>query len=444
MVGAFDRRRGAFITVLRYLIAIVILAGLAAGGWYAWKAYNEPPADAGGQQAGGFAIPVDAVPVRQADLLRTVQAVGTLVADEEVTIRPEISGILTAIAFEEGQRIEKDAVLFSLDSQILQAELDQAKASLALSQANYDRALSLAERGSGTQRAKDEAQAALLNDQAAVVLAEQRLAKTVISAPFEGVLGLRHVSIGDYVVAGDEMVTLSAIDQLKADFRIPELFLAEVNVGQELNITADALPGQTFEGKVYAIDPQVDVSGRALVIRARLDNPDGKLRPGLFARIDVVLERRANALLLPESAIVPTKQGQTVFRITDGAAEVVTVTTGLRRKGEIEILSGLNVGDMVVIGGQLKLRPGAPVQVVGPAPAAPAGGAPTDGGADGQQGGTDEGDEAQEDATQGGGTQGGGAQGGGTEGGTEGGSTGGSSTGGGATGGGATGSGSGG
>lgn len=374
--------------MLRYLIALVILAALAAGAWYGWQAYNAPPEGGGGQQGGGFAIPVDAVAVRQADLLRTVQAVGTLVADEEVAIKPEISGIVTAIAFGEGQRVSEGAVLFSLDAQILEAELKQAKASLELSQANYDRAKALAARGSGTQRAEDEALAALLNDQAAVALAETRLAKTVISAPFEGVVGLRSVSIGDYVVEGEAMVTLSAIDQLKADFRIPELFLAEVHVGMELNITADALPGQTFQGAVYAIDPRVDVSGRALVIRARLDNPDGKLRPGLFARIDVVLERRPNALLVPESAIVPTKQGPTVFVVKEGVAQIAAVQTGLRRKGDVEILSGLAVGDLVVTGGQLKLRPGVPVQVVGQAPA----GGGQGGGGTGESGGGQAGD----------------------------------------------------
>ena len=384
--------------MLRYLIALVILAALAGAAWWAWKSFTEPPQEAGGQQGGGFAIPVDAVVVRQADLLRTVEAVGTLVADEEVTIRPEISGIITAISFDEGQRVVKDAVLFSLDSDILQAELDQAKASLELSQANYNRAKELAARGSGTQRAEDEALAALLNDRAAVALGEARLAKTIIAAPFEGVLGLRSVSVGDYVVEGEEMVTLRAIDELKADFRIPELFLAEVRVGQELNITADALPGESFTGEVYAIDPQVDVSGRALVIRARLGNPEGKLRPGLFARIDVVLERRANALLVPESAIVPTKQGPTVFRVKDGVVEIAMVETGLRRRGEVEILSGLAAGDTVVTGGQLKLRPGVPVQVVGQPPA-------------GAQGGAAEGSGTQDGGAEGGGSTGGSSEG---------------------------------
>jgi len=395
--------------VLRYLIALLILAGLAFGAWWAWQTYMVKPEDQGGQQAGGFAVPVDAIAVRRADLLRTVEAVGTLVADEEVVIRPEISGIVTSIEFTEGQEVAQGTVLFRLDAKILQAELDQARASLALSQANYDRAQELASRGSGTQRARDEALAALLNDQAAVALAESRLAKMVIAAPFEGVLGLRNVSVGDYVVEGEAMVTLRAIERLKADFRIPELFLAEVKLGQELNITADALPGQSFRGEVYAIDPQVDVSGRALVIRARLDNPEGKLRPGLFVRIDVVLERRAGALLVPESAIVPSKQGSTVYRVKDGIADLVPVETGLRRKGEVEVLSGLAEGDMVVTGGQLKLRPGAPAQVVNqPPPATPAEG---EGDGDTQDGQSQDG-QSQDGQSQGGQSQGGQSQGG--------------------------------
>jgi len=398
--------------VLRYLIALLILAALAAGGWWAWKTFLAKPEETAGGPQGGFAVPVEAVAVRQGDLLRTVEAVGTLVADEEVVIRPEIPGIITAISFAEGQRISAGAVLISLDAQILQAELDQARASLELSHANYERAEELASRGSGTQRARDEARAELLNDQAALALAEARLAKTIIVAPFEGVLGLRSVSVGDYVTVGEALVALSAIDNLKADFRIPELFLAEVKVGQELRITADALAGEVFEGEVYAIDPQLDVSGRALLIRARLSNPGDVLRPGLFARIDVVLERRANALLVPESAIVPTKQGSTVFRIKEGVVEIAPVETGLRRRGEVEILSGLAVGDLVVTGGQLKLRPGAPVQVVGQAQPGAAGGE----GAQPEGGGTEGGAGQPEGGTEGGG-QGSGQGSGGSSGG---------------------------
>ncbi len=352
----------------RYLIALIVLAGLAAGAWYAWTQYLAEDEQAG-QQQGGFAVPVDAAPVRKDTLLRTVEAVGTLAANEQVTLRPEIGGLVTQINFTEGQPVEKDAVLFKLDDVILQAELDQVKASLELSQSTYDRAAELLRRGSGTVAARDEALAQLTNDKAALALAEARIAKTVIKAPFGGVIGLRNVSVGDYVAVGDNLVTLSDIEELKVDFRIPELFLAEVATGQELTVRVDALPGENFTGEVFAIDPQVDVNGRALVIRATLANPEGRLRPGLFARVDVVLERRPGALLLPEAALMPTKEGQTVFRVVEGVVELVPVEIGLRRKGEVEVLSGLSEGDIVVTGGQLKLRPGVPVMVPGQQPA---------------------------------------------------------------------------
>lgn len=368
----------------RYLIALIALAGLAYGAWWAWTTFLQEPPAAGGQQ-GGFALPVDAAATRKDTVLRTVEAVGTLVANEQVTIRPEIAGIVTLINFTEGKEVERDAILFALDDTILQAELEQVKASLELSQSTYDRAAELLRRGSGTVAARDEALAQLTSDRQQLQLAEARLEKTVLDAPFTGVVGLRSVSLGDYVSVGEAMVTLSDLDTLKIDFRIPELFLAEVSVGQELNVRVDALPGETFTGEVFAIDPQVDVNGRALVIRASLDNPEGRLRPGLFARVDVVLERRPDSLLVPEAALVPTRDGQTVFRVVDGKVEIVPVTIGLRRDGEVEVTSGLAEGDVVVTGGQLKLRPGAEVMVPelsgqGQQPAAPAEGGEAEGG----------------------------------------------------------------
>jgi len=353
----------------RNLIALVVLAGLAAGAWWGWKTYIAPPEEAaGGEAPGGFAVPVDAAVVKRATILRRIEAVGTLAANEEVTLRPEIAGVITAINFVEGQRVLAGTVLFRLDDVILQAELEQAQASLALSEQNYSRAAELLERGSGTVRARDEALSALRFDQAALALAQARIGKTVIKTPFTGVLGLRSVSIGDYVAQGEAMVTLQDIDRLKVDFRVPELFLSEVSVDQELRVRVDALPGEDFAGAVFAIDPQVDVNGRALVIRATLENPDGRLRPGLFARVDVVLERRADALLVPEAALMPSKEGQAVFRVAEGVAELVAVTIGLRQGGEVEILSGLAEGDIVVVGGQLKLQPGVPVMLPEAAP----------------------------------------------------------------------------
>lgn len=362
----------------RNLISLVVLAALAAGAWYGWKLWNAPPEGGDGGMQGGFAVPVDAAKTRKDTVLRTIEAVGTLTSNESATLRAEQAGAIVEIAFTEGQRVAEDALLLRIDDVLLQAELQQAQASLALSEANYERAAALAERGSGTQRARDEALSALRFDQAAVALAEERIKKTRITAPFAGVLGLRSVSIGDYVAVGEALVTLQDIDVLKIDFRVPELFLTEVHLGQELRIRVDAIAGRDFSGTVYAIDPQVDVNGRALVIRATLPNPDGLLRPGLFARVDVILERRDSALLIPEAALMPTKEGQFVFKVTEGAAEMVPVKIGLRQNGEVEVLEGLAEGDIVVTGGQLKLQTGVPVglppELAPPAEAQPQGG----------------------------------------------------------------------
>ena len=260
----------------RYLIALIALAGLAYGAWWAWTNFLQEPPPAGGQQ-GGFALPVDAAATRKDTVLRTVEAVGTLVANEQVTIRPEIAGIVTLINFTEGQEVERDTILFALDDTILQAELEQVKASLELSQSTYDRAAELLRRGSGTVAARDEALAQLTSDRQQLQLAEARLEKTVLDAPFAGVVGLRSVSLGDYVSVGEAMVTLSDLDTLKIDFRIPELFLAEVSVGQELNVRVDALPGEEFRGEVARISPLLDAQTRTAQAEIVIPNEEGRL-----------------------------------------------------------------------------------------------------------------------------------------------------------------------
>lgn len=357
----------------RNLTALLVLAGLAGGAWWVWTTYlqkqEQPPGE-----FGGFAMPVDAAEVRRDLVLRSVEAVGTLRANEQVTLRPEIAGYVEEITFNEGESVTAGTVLIKIDDEILQAELTQAEASFALSQQNYERADRLQQQGSGTTRARDEALAELRTNEAILALARTRVRKTLIAAPFAGILGLREVSVGEYVSVGEALVTLQDIETIKVDFRVPELYLAEVRLGQELGVRVDALPAETFSGTVYAIDPQVDINGRALVIRATLPNRTGALRPGLFARVDLILERHENALLIPEAALVPTKDGNFVYRVVEGTATLTPVKIGIRQGAEIEILDGLSDGDVVVTGGQLKLQDGMPVSLPDAAPAAGSGG----------------------------------------------------------------------
>jgi membrane fusion protein (multidrug efflux system) len=183
-------------------------------------------------------------------------------------------------------------------------------------------------------------------------------------APFSGIVGLRHVSVGEYITAGQALVNLEAIDPVKADFRVPEKFLPAIRVGQTIRIKIDAFPDASFEGKVYAIDPKLDVSGRSLLVRALVPNNDQRLRPGLFARVTVLLQLKEDALSVPEQAIVPQGDSQFVYKIVDGKVKLTKVVIGTRREGRVEIVEGLAVGDEVVTAGQLKIRDGSAVSVV--------------------------------------------------------------------------------
>ena len=311
------------------------------------------------------AVPVEASKVVAAPLSEQVTAIGTLLSDEAVTISSEIAGRLKEIHFEEGQPVEKGALLFSLDDSVYRAQLDDASAKLKLAAQTNKRTSTLFSNKYATAQSADEAASNLAVNTAAVELARVQLDKTRITAPFAGIVGLRHVSAGEYITAGQALVNLEAIDPVKADFRVPEKFLPAIRVGQTIKIKVDAFPEDSFEGRVYAIDPRLDVAGRSLLVRAMVPNRDQRLRPGLFARVTVLLQLKEDALSVPEQAIVPQGESQFVFKIVDGKAKLTKVKIGTRRDGRVEIVEGLTAGDQVVTAGQLKIRDGSPVTIVG-------------------------------------------------------------------------------
>jgi membrane fusion protein (multidrug efflux system) len=361
------------------LLAGVVAAALAAGGAGAWF-YGERSGEAGGSaaaddQAQPEAVAVEARPVSLGTVSNEVSAVGTLRSNEAVVIRPEIDGRVTEIHFDEGAPVDQGQLLFSFDDQVPRAELADAEANLALSERNYQRAMELYRRGAGTGRSVDETRASLQSDRAKVDLAKARLDKTRIVAPFAGIVGLRRVSIGDYVSSGDDLVTLASIDPIKVDFRIPERFLSNLHPGQELGVEVDAFPGRTFRGQVFAVDPQIDANGRSIALRAEVPNAERLLRPGLFSRIRLVLDVRDNAITIPEEAIVPQGEQRFVYTVVGEHAVKTRVTLGHRGPGWVEVTSGLKGGDVVVTAGQLRIRDGATVEVVAPTMAAPGAGA---------------------------------------------------------------------
>jgi membrane fusion protein (multidrug efflux system) len=376
----------------------VLAVALAAFGGY-WFGHRDAPGVAatpaaqapgkagpggGGGPPGGGGVSVNVVKVATAKLPTSITAVGSLRSDESVTVRPEVAGRIAEILFQEGQRVTKGALLVRLDPSINEAELQQARANLKLAKSKFDRAVDLAKSNFISGQARDEAENNLRVAEAAVQLADAKLAKTRIVAPFSGIIGLRSVSRGDYVKEGQDIVNLESIDPLKVDFRVPEIYLRQVQVGQALQVSLDALREATYEGRVFAINPLVDAAGRSIVIRAQVKNQDAALRPGMFARVRLITSDSQDTLVVPEQVIVPQGDEQYVFRVQDGKAVRVKVVVGQRREGQVEIVSGLTAGDVVVSAGQLKLRDGVPVTILdanGAAAAASAGPPPKANGA---------------------------------------------------------------
>ncbi|MEK7245236.1 MAG: efflux RND transporter periplasmic adaptor subunit [Pseudomonadota bacterium] len=340
-----------------------VRAGLSALGLGA--AAPAPVASAGGAP---FGVPVEIAKALSAPLAETVRAVGTLRSDESVIVRPEIPGRIVETPFAEGQVVAKGALLFRIEDNILKAELVEAEAAYNLSRQNNVRARELMEKGAGTARARDEAFARMEMDKARVDLARARLATTRIQAPFAGIAGLRKVSVGDYVVPGQDLVNLESIDTIKLDFRIPERYLGQLAVGQKVSADMDAFPGRVFDGQVFAIDPRIDEAGHSIAIRATLSNPDRVLRPGLFARVGLMVRERTSSIAIPEQAIMPRGDKFFIYKVVDGKAALTPVEIGRRASGRVEITRGLEAGEEVVVAGQLKLQDGAPVQAAGPGP----------------------------------------------------------------------------
>jgi membrane fusion protein (multidrug efflux system) len=340
---------------------------LAVGAGAFWYLHVGPEAEQGqgaAAQQAPAAIAVEVAEVEVGQVVDAMTVTGNLRSDESADVSAEIEGRVDGVHFTEGQKVERGDLLFTLDDAVYRAELATAEANLELSRRNNERAIELLERNAGTVRARDEAQAQLAIDEADVDLARARLEKTRITAPFAGVVGLREVSVGGYVSPGHVLVNLEDIDPIKVDFPVPERALSAVEVGQPIEVAVTAWPDRTFEGEVYAIDPRIDPQGRSIAIRARIDNRDHLLRPGLFATVRLITARRDEALLVPEQAIFAQMGKPVVYKVVDGVARLTEVTLGGRRVGQAEITAGLQAGDVVVTAGQLKLQDGAAVRLI--------------------------------------------------------------------------------
>jgi len=355
------------------LVLAAVTAAAAGGYWLGGGRFDRVPQREAAQRDAGAAAPpakaaaapaaVEVSAVEAVSLPQTITAVGSLRSDESVMLRPEVAGRITAILFKEGEPVRKGQTLVRLDAAIPAADLRQAKANLTLAEARYRRTVELAERNFLSAQAKDDARNNLEVAQAAAAMAQAKLEQMDIPAPFSGIIGLRVVSMGDYVKEGADLVNLESIDPLKVDFRVPEIYLKDVAVGQTVQVELDALPGRGQSGRVIAVNPLVDAAGRSIVIRAQVSNPGTVLRPGMFARVTLVTRDTRPSLMIPEEAIVPQGTDQFVFRVEKNRVARLRVETGQRRAAKVEIVKGLSAGDTVVTAGQARLRDGATVTI---------------------------------------------------------------------------------
>ncbi len=348
--------------------AIETAPGTAKGISPSKAATPSPTGNAAGAPKGkggaGGPVTVEVAQARKAKAANDIRAIGSLQSDESVKLAPEIAGRISEIVFAEGRPVKQGDIIIKLDDALARAELAQSKARLELAAANNQRARTLSRSGNVTERTSDEAQANFETATAERELAQARLDKHVLRAPFDGVAGVRTVSVGAFVTAGMQIVNIEKIDQLKVDFKVPELYLSSVTVRQQIELQVDALPGRTFTGEIYAINPLLDVNGRALQIRARLANTDQTLRPGLFARVIIKGLAEREVVIVPEAAILPRGGDTFVYRVESGKAFETRVKIGERSNGEVEIVEGLLGDSTIVVAGQQRLRDGSPVEIV--------------------------------------------------------------------------------
>ncbi len=309
-------------------------------------------------------------------------AVGELAAVHQVNVTSDVSGRITDIMFTAGAGVKAGAPLVQLFDAPEQGDLANFKAQATVAQLSLDRAKQLAARQFGPQATVDQAQAAFDQAQAGIAKTEALISQKLVRAPFDGELGVRKVEVGQYLTAGSQIVSLTDLSMLYANFTVTEKDSGALKVGQTVRIKVDAYPGRTFEGKVTTIEPQIATDTRNIRVQATIANPDRILKPGMFASTTVVLPDKPPVLTVPETAVDYTLYGDSVYLITekkqdDGKTSLTAVRTfvqtGNRVTGSAEILKGLKAGDRVVAVGQLKLQSGSAVAIsTDPAPSIPA------------------------------------------------------------------------
>jgi membrane fusion protein, multidrug efflux system len=300
-------------------------------------------------------VEVNAVVVIPKMLENKIFSTGNILANEEVEIRAEVPGRVISINFQEGSAVRKGELLVKINDDELQAELKKLVLDEKLARDDVYRKEKLLELKAVSQEELDISRSQLGVIQAQIELVKARLEKTSIFAPFSGRIGLRYISPGGYISSSMLIARMQQTDPVKIEFNIPEKYITGIKNGMEVTFSV-AGSDSLFTGKIYAIEPRIDPSTRALTVRARCQNPGGILTPGAFAKVNIILEKIPDALTLPSDAFIPDIKGEKVMVCRNGKAVTAYVTTGIRTESEVQIISGINPLDTIILTGLLQIR----------------------------------------------------------------------------------------
>ena len=345
-------------------IALPVFAALAYAGYtlvfpkYTDEKVNDPKMNKGGNTS----VSAQVFVVSESKFTNGIQAVGTLLANEEVDIISEISGKIVGIYFDEGKNVKQNQLLVKVEDTDLQAQLKRAEHQLKLTSERLNRQKILLDKDAVSREEFDQVQTDYNILQTDIELLKTKIAKTEIRVPFSGTIGFRNVSIGSYLQPNTIISHLTDHNKLKVEFSIPEKYATTALLGKKIMFKTE-ISEKEYEAVVYAVDSKVDIITRTIIVRGMYSNTNGALKSGMFVRLNLITETLSDVILIPTEAIIPEMGGKKVWVVSDGKAQSRAVTTGFRSSNSIEILSGLEVGDTVMIKGLMQVREGSLIKI---------------------------------------------------------------------------------
>jgi membrane fusion protein (multidrug efflux system) len=350
-------KRTRYIRIAVYVIIAAVLL-YAANSRFHFIGGNASASAPSGDPAAMPPMPVDVEPARRETVVDAIRATGRIEAVQAIELRPDEQGRVTQILFREGQAVSRGTPLIRIDDEMLQAQAKRAEADRDLTQQQLERVRRLRAENASTPADLERAEAASRSATASLAVLKLQIERTTVRAPFSGVIGQRFVSIGDYVTSATRLLTLQTVDPQRAVLDVPERHAVILRPGQTVEFTVAAQPGRVFRAQVEFIDPVVQNENRTIVVKARASNPDRRLRPGMFIEARLATATRDNAVVVPEDAIQPLRTGYVVWAVVDGKASRRVVELGARSEGVVEIKSGVQAGEQVVVGGLERMAEG--------------------------------------------------------------------------------------